>query len=1499
MKVRFWGVRGSIPAPLSPSAIEAKIVAAIRNLPSGLDPRDEAAVRAYVAALSPLARGTAGGNTACVEVRGSDTTLIIDAGSGIRQLGLELMRGPCGRGQGTVHLLISHPHWDHIQGFPFFSPAFIPGNRILIYSVHDLRSTLDQQQNPINFPIPLSYMRASIEFMPLVEDQPFVAGEFNIETLRNAHPGTAFSFRISDRHSTLVYASDAEYKDLSVAALAPQHKFFRNADAIVFDAQYTLKEAWQKVDWGHSSAMIGVDLARAAMARRLILFHHDPTYSDQELEAIGTAARSYQAQDETRPPVELLIGYEGLSIDLTPAGTVDMTFLRDSQAAVLKPTSIFDEVGVAQVTRQIASIEQLISFDSTIIDLSQVETLTTAGLKALVHLSYERDSGPLVLVNPAPNVQEVIRIGGYSDFFAIYPSFAVARAARRLRDELNLPGHLLKGRYRIEERVGVSRLGTALRATDTTTGQRVAIKVISPTFSPETLARLVTQAPKLTALRHPNLRQIMAIEQEGDTTFIVFEWFEQVQTLEKLLAEQPMRLDAAIRLAIMIAQALSYLHSHGLVHGDLQANNFYFTERGLKINNLSIGRLEERRSLRDAPLILLNAAYLAPEQINGQPLTAASDLYALGVILYQLFTGRQPYSGSDQELMQAHLAGTPIPPRQHQSAISIGLEHLIMRLLDPQPSGRYAEASQVAHILSSLATTGSEIGPLRQQPLVGRDQDLADLLSCWQQASQGHGQLAFISGEPGIGKTSLAYAAAQFSAEARVLIGRCQNLPPTQVYGPIIEIMHSYLASDPPELATPEAQSALSVFARIVPELRDMRPNLSLAPALNPRQEQIRLMRAAGTLIILATRQRPWLVILDDLHWADGGTIELLRYLGHLLPSVPLLIISTYRAHDVDSRHPLSPTLQQLAERPGYIHIELQPLDEPATATLLSQIWERSVPPDLASPIHQHTGGSPFYIEAVARSMGDDGLVRADPATPLPTPEALQLPETMRDVVWRRLHHLSPDTLTLLRQAAVLGPTFGFALLCELSKQGERKVLGHLDTALERQLVREASSEGTLSFSHAEIHIVLYRDLGATRRKRLHRDAAAAIVRLAAGDTSYYAAELARHYEEAELFTEAFDQSVIAARQAAALFVNDSALNWYRRIIDMVDRLDPNDAATRYKTLIEIYTELGETLYLVGGWDEALPIYQQALSLAEDLGDRHSQAHFQDQIGYLLVRQGIYQEASFWIEQARGNYEALNDRAGLASIYKSQGMQASALGHYEQGIALYQRSLTLQRELGDQQKIAGLLNNIAIDVQNQGDLAEARRTFIESLTILQELGDQRDSPRVYANLGYLAIIEGSYELACQQLTVGLAIANETGDPAQCATLHHNLGIALQGLGEQASARQAYLEALAIYLDLGDQAGLTYLLEDIASHAALEGDPERALRLCGAAAALRDELGIPLPQLDSTRLEQTIAPAREALGAQAASLTQAGRELSLEEAIALARNPRPEPAITTG
>jgi phosphoribosyl 1,2-cyclic phosphodiesterase len=315
MYVKFWGTRGSIPAPLLSDVIRGKIRQALEGA-VGLNLADETELDQYLARLPFTVQQTVGGNTPCLELCSGDQRLIIDAGSGIRLLGLELMANGFAAGRQQVDLLITHTHWDHLQGFPFFQPAFVPGNRLTFYSPFaDLRERLEQQQDPLFFPVSLDYMQAERTYRQITENEWYQLGRFRIYPMRLSHPGETYGYRIEDDTACLVMASDAEYKRVDPASTERYVQFFKGADLLIFDAQFSLSQVLDKPDWGHSTAMMGAELAHRAGAKRVALFHHDPTSTDEEIWSAKEQAEAY-LMHRGAASCDVMIAYDGLSLEL-------------------------------------------------------------------------------------------------------------------------------------------------------------------------------------------------------------------------------------------------------------------------------------------------------------------------------------------------------------------------------------------------------------------------------------------------------------------------------------------------------------------------------------------------------------------------------------------------------------------------------------------------------------------------------------------------------------------------------------------------------------------------------------------------------------------------------------------------------------------------------------------------------------------------------------------------------------------------------------------------------------------------------------------------------------------------------------------------------------------------------------------------------------------------------------------------------------------------------
>ncbi len=369
-------------------------------------------------------------------------------------------------------------------------------------------------------------------------------------------------------------------------------------------------------------------------------------------------------------------------------------------------------------TRDVDQLEQQVDLmtrqgvhpGSSIFDLSRIETLTMSSLQSLIALRQTWQDAMIVLVVPSRGAQLMIRVAGYIDYFAIYSTVEDALAAIKLREALGLPGQVIQSRYQIEEKVAVGWLGTVLKATDLHLDYPVAIKVLSPTFCEETIAGFMDQAQQVMALNHPNIVRTVTWNQDEDHTFMV----EELMTgpmLHDLLEEtrEPLFADQAMSIALDIANALEYAHDRGVILGDLKPRNVFLDadvgrgRSGVKLSGFGLWRLEQGRNLIEWPLLFLAAPWLAPEQILGQALDARTDLYALGVILYQMFTGSLPFEGTDQEVMRAHLLLSPHSPRELNPHISSSLEHAILKLLSKDPDDRYASAQQARDVLSSLA----------------------------------------------------------------------------------------------------------------------------------------------------------------------------------------------------------------------------------------------------------------------------------------------------------------------------------------------------------------------------------------------------------------------------------------------------------------------------------------------------------------------------------------------------------------------------------------------------------------------------------------------------------------------------------------------------------------------------------------------------------------------------------------------------------------------------
>jgi phosphoribosyl 1,2-cyclic phosphodiesterase len=321
MLVHFWGTRGSISNSITAQLIRKKLFNALKKSRDfELDTDDK--VNLFIDnELSFSVSGSFGSNTSCMEMRDNREFVICDCGTGLRDFG-NYISSLAQQGKmefpKTFHLFVSHLHWDHIQGFPFFMPAHIPGNKIKIYGFHsDMEQAFIDQQKVRNFPLSLKDMRGDISFTVLDINKEHLIAGYKVTGMKQNHPGESYGYCLKKYDKKIVYSTDAEHKIDSESEEYSFVNFFRNADLLVFDAQYTLLDCIDtKEDWGHSSNMLGVELSVRSNVKRLCLFHNEHTYNDEDLEKSLLDGRKYVKLYDKDYDLDVHMAYDGLEIEV-------------------------------------------------------------------------------------------------------------------------------------------------------------------------------------------------------------------------------------------------------------------------------------------------------------------------------------------------------------------------------------------------------------------------------------------------------------------------------------------------------------------------------------------------------------------------------------------------------------------------------------------------------------------------------------------------------------------------------------------------------------------------------------------------------------------------------------------------------------------------------------------------------------------------------------------------------------------------------------------------------------------------------------------------------------------------------------------------------------------------------------------------------------------------------------------------------------------------------
>jgi predicted ATPase len=551
---------------------------------------------------------------------------------------------------------------------------------------------------------------------------------------------------------------------------------------------------------------------------------------------------------------------------------------------------------------------------------------------------------------------------------------------------------------------------------------------------------------------------------------------------------------------------------------------------------------------------------------------------------------------------------------------------------------------------------------------------------------------------------------------------------------------------------------------------------------------------------------------------------------------------------------------------------------------------EAQVPPGFVARITAQAAGNPFYIEELLNYLQDRGIRPTDSESLA----ALDLPSSLYSLILSRMDQLTQSQQTTMKVASVIGRLFPAAMVWGVYPQlgSVERVKADLQALTDADLTLMDAQEPELAylFKHIITHEVAYESLLYATRAMLHEQIGQYLERTYGETLDQYVSLLAYHYEHSDNEPKKREYLLKAGEAAQADHANAAAIDWFQKVLPLLEADEQ----------VSVLLKLGKVLELIGEWQAARERYEQALALAEELDDRPAQAWCQTAIGALLGwKQGQYAEASVWLDRARAGFEGAGDQTGMGQVLHIWGTLATLQGDLDNARARYEESLVIRRDLEDRPNAAALLSNLGIVARSQGNYETARALHEEALALRTELGDKWAIANSCHNLGNVYLDEGNYLAARTQLEAAVSLLREIGDRQAIANALHSLANVMRDQGDHAASRAQYQESLTILRELGDRWIVAHLLEDMGVLATLQAQPERALRLAGAAAALREEMGSPLSSAYQKKLDKMLEPARQAAGGTATERAIAqGRAMALEQAMDYAFGVLAEPGSGT-
>ncbi len=936
-------------------------------------------------------------------------------------------------------------------------------------------------------------------------------------------------------------------------------------------------------------------------------------------------------------------------------------------------------------------------------------------------------------------------------------------------------GTIVDGHYEIIAPVGSGGMGTVYRARDVQDNETIALKMLNiPKHGAQ--RRFLREFSILSRIRYPRIvRSHRWGVYKGRPYFSMD--YVRGRTLSDVIDDavdhEKLRTTWFLQFVQQIGDGLVHIHEQGLIHRDLKPSNIMISQAGgnlyVTIMDLGLARFQESfyGQLTQPGTTTGTVEYISPEQIRGRSVDQRSDLYSLGVILYEILTGKPPFCGGNPaSVIFRHLRDRPRTP--HVQGIHDRITSVVLKLLEKDPIDRYNSVRSLLQDLRENASAKSAIGigtPSATKPpdhflqpqFQGRESELMVLRKVLSESRDSVTRMVLISGEAGIGKSQLLN---EFQADARVhgmriLSGRCYESG-GRAYGPFLKALTD-LAGRPGNQGSDLEVSVMRVLAQIE-QLAD-----------NDQNDPYAVMEILSEFFRILSRETPTLVCVDDIQWADDLSLRFLDFMRRDTDPSKLYFGLTCRKEGEDQLPARIEAVFPNADGPGIAHLRLEPLSFVEIKNLVASILgEPTVPDDEARRIRRETGGNPLFAVELVRGAIDDGSIHQDISGgwTWSRSTAWPMPAGITQAIDSRLRRLRSDDRRALEYASIFRGAVSFDLISEIWRGDNLRLLEALEGLVRLGLLRALEdSEGRYRFSHGLIQRAVYHGISEKKRELLHLEAGRALEPRFETDSDETLDDLAYHFSRSNDIEKTVSWVLAAGRKA----VNMSDF------IQAVDHFET--AIKRGAFLADAPDRICEgSLHYI----DFLCAYAEALSGCD---------RFDEALAEL-------EKAMRWIS---------NDTpAQKAAALTMLGINHSNSGEFKKAESVWMKALSLYRDLGDDENelvTLGLLSNVYLDLNYNKAAANYFRLAAEKC---QQLGGAVNNARAELFLAFEAELECRTEGARTLLQSSLDQLDQNGDRIYRYSCLYQLGRIELRLGNLDRAQEIFQELLVFWRRCGSR-----------------------------------------------------------------------------------------------